>query len=259
MRFENNDFSSSASNYRKSGTFKMSGESSKRTDEIKKGLSFDENSPMFLKTPTHDPKGIKKINTSVIVEERTEDDEHASHAKRSGKMPLISPESDFGESSSFESDSDRSFENSENKGNNLALEAENRPINLSSGMAVKFAQAIRSKLLVEMKNMDMYKQADQQSKTFAKTPLVASPSKDRSSTGQAGKRRKTLISADLSYDLSKNSRNMLQNVTKSLFLGVKAQLKNQKSNTYMVSGKSGEIIRSSGDKEAKQDKLSQNR
>ena len=60
----------------------MAKESSKRIDEIKKGLSFDENSPMFLKTPTQDPKGIKKINTSVIMEERTEDDEHASQAKR---------------------------------------------------------------------------------------------------------------------------------------------------------------------------------
>ena len=166
-------------------------------------------------------------------------------------MPLISPESEFVESSSFESDSDRSFSNSDNRGNNLALETQNKPINLSSGMAVKFAQAIRSKLLVEMKNMDMYKQADQQSRTFARTPLIASAPKDRSSTGKAGNRRKTLISADLSYDLNKSSRNILKNVAKSLSHGLKAQLKNQKSNTYAASGKPVENVRRSGDREDK--------
>ena len=71
-------------------------------------------------------------------------------------MLLISPESEFVDSSSFGSDSDRSF-NSENKDNTLAPEAQDKPINLSSGMAVKFAQAIRSNLLLEMKNMGMYK------------------------------------------------------------------------------------------------------
>ena len=49
-------------------------------------------------------------------------------------MPQISPESEI-ESSSFESDSDRS---SENKADTLALER-NKPITLSGGMAVKFA------------------------------------------------------------------------------------------------------------------------
>ena len=69
----------------------------------------------------------------------------------------MSQGTDFVESSSFESDSDLS-EPATKAGvmrSDQIIDPDGKPLKLKSSMAVKFAQAIRNKLLEEMKKLDM--------------------------------------------------------------------------------------------------------
>ena len=81
------------------------------------------------------------------MEEHTEEEDHASQSGKSASdLPIIGQGSGFDETSSFESDS--SISKSSKRESNQ--DQEDKPLVLSSSMAVKFAQAIRNKLLYEM-------------------------------------------------------------------------------------------------------------